>query len=75
MYKNSLPELLSKVYKDKEWKEYRFSGKQDNWTDRNNHRLFFDDLAKKLNVKTMEDWYSVKHRHPLSTIFLISVIL
>jgi hypothetical protein len=32
------------------------------WMDVANQRLFFDDLAKKLNITKPEDWYSISSR-------------
>lgn len=29
------------------------------WDDKKNHRIEFDKIAKLLNFKSMEDWYSV----------------
>jgi hypothetical protein len=32
------------------------------WRDINNHRAFFDDLAKKLNITEMDDWHMVTQK-------------
>jgi hypothetical protein len=35
------------------WKEYKQKGY---WKDVENQRLFFDQIVKKLNIQTQEDW-------------------
>ncbi len=64
-----IPAALQSVYPHHKWDPSKFIGPQLRlgyryWCDTNNQRAFFDNLAKKLNIKHYTQWYRV----PLSTI-------
>jgi hypothetical protein len=49
-WKNKLPD------RPKELKPHGY------WSDVRNQRTFFDGLAKKLNIRHLDDWYRVTHK-------------
>lgn len=60
-YGNSPSRLLQAVYPEKAWKLWQFDFVQrDYWDSKENHREFVAGLATKMDIKAMEDWYSVR---------------
>ncbi len=54
-YKGSLLSALKRIYPDYDWQPWKFAGREEN------HRAFFEELGKnKLNIKQLDDWYSVR---------------
>ena len=69
-YDNSPSRLLSTVYPEIEWLPWKFSNSpQDYWDDVNYQRKYVDWLGKQLGVKTIDDWYNIKHTVFLDIIF------
>lgn len=59
-YHWSLPEALVKIYPEHEWHEWRFYKTPNGfWSLQTNRRRYFQWLMRRLDLKTMEDWYSV----------------
>eukprot|EP01114_Cavostelium_apophysatum_P018560 TRINITY_DN5768_c0_g1_i1.p1 TRINITY_DN5768_c0_g1~~TRINITY_DN5768_c0_g1_i1.p1 ORF type:complete len:326 (+),score=71.27 TRINITY_DN5768_c0_g1_i1:53-1030(+) len=59
-YDNSPYKILSAVYTEYEWKPHKFSTvPRGYWNSLHHQRLQMDEIAKKLQVKEWEDWYSV----------------
>eukprot|EP01114_Cavostelium_apophysatum_P021704 TRINITY_DN7644_c0_g1_i1.p1 TRINITY_DN7644_c0_g1~~TRINITY_DN7644_c0_g1_i1.p1 ORF type:complete len:421 (-),score=51.35 TRINITY_DN7644_c0_g1_i1:63-1325(-) len=60
-YAGSPVKALTSVYPDHPWVIWKFQQvPRKFWTDQANQRTYFDLLAKQLNLKTWEDWYTVK---------------
>ena len=62
----SLPKALKLIYPEFEWEENRFEYvnlkrfSSGYWDFFENHKLFMDNVALQLGIKSMEDWYSVR---------------
>lgn len=65
-YQNSIPQLVTTIYKDKhDWAYWRFqsltpSQRRDYWKDQKHHRLFLDALRKYRGLLTWEDCYGIQ---------------
>ena len=61
LHNGSLIKALMSIYPEHTWKVWTFKKVPKNyWSDKKNQRIFFDWLANKLQVKSVEDWYKVK---------------
>lgn len=59
-YGNSLVKMLTTLYPDHEWLEWRFATSPRRWwNDAAHQRKYFDWAFKQLNLRSMDDWYSV----------------
>lgn len=59
-YNGSFIKCLTTLYPEYSWKLWKFEKvPQEFWQDIQNRRLFFEDLAKKLNITSWENWYDV----------------
>jgi hypothetical protein len=59
-YNGSPSLLLAAVYPEHDWLPWKFDKcPQKYWDNVNNKRKFMDWAATQLNVKEMNDWYSV----------------
>jgi hypothetical protein len=59
-YSSSLVQLLTTVYPEHKWHIWKFTSAPRNlWASIDVQRLFFESLKPALNVRTLEDWYSV----------------
>ncbi len=47
------------MYSEYEWQPHKFKTSRGYWKDKNNHKQFFDQLAKDWNFQSMDDWYKV----------------
>jgi hypothetical protein len=57
-YHSSLSQALTAIYSELPWDTTQFASVSENhWDDSANVREFFDNTAKALGVKTLEDWY------------------
>ena len=62
-YNNSPSLVLSSVYPEKEWYNWKFAvAPRDTWEDDGSQRKFFDWAANELGLKDLSGWYSVKRR-------------
>eukprot|EP01114_Cavostelium_apophysatum_P001389 TRINITY_DN11199_c0_g1_i1.p1 TRINITY_DN11199_c0_g1~~TRINITY_DN11199_c0_g1_i1.p1 ORF type:complete len:588 (-),score=156.40 TRINITY_DN11199_c0_g1_i1:19-1782(-) len=60
-YSNCLAKALQTIFPDHDWKLWNFDiVPRGFWNDKANQLAFFEDIAKKLNVKKWEDWYRVE---------------
>eukprot|EP01118_Nematostelium_gracile_P001311 TRINITY_DN1134_c0_g1_i1.p1 TRINITY_DN1134_c0_g1~~TRINITY_DN1134_c0_g1_i1.p1 ORF type:complete len:375 (+),score=67.80 TRINITY_DN1134_c0_g1_i1:56-1180(+) len=60
MYHNSPFKMISSLFPDHQWNPVLFSNSPRNmWNRIEFQRAFLDRLATKLNIQTMEDWYTV----------------
>lgn len=57
-YGNSLITTLRVLYPDVSWDPRGF-GQRGYWNEQFNHRQFLDLIAKELNIKKPQEWYSV----------------
>src|SRR5689334_15632485 len=56
----SLASLLQKVFPEVNWQRWKFTQVAKRfWEDTRNRKNFIDDVAHKLGVKTLNDWYKV----------------
>lgn len=60
-YNNSFLKALQTIYPDTEWHPWLFkSGPgQGHWKIKENRKVYFDWLAKKIGITNPEDWYNV----------------
>lgn len=59
----SLFKLLSVIYPETEWLPWKFDNAPRNyWNDITNQKRFMNWAAKELEIKNMEDWYSVSNQ-------------
>lgn len=64
MYSHSLYDALCAVYPEHVWEEWRFTKHSKGfWIDPHKVKMFFDAMSQKMNLKSMDDWYSVKPTH------------
>jgi hypothetical protein len=54
--KNSVLEILTKVYPEHDWKDYPSNAY---WKQTEHQRLFLDSVAKQLGIVEYTDWYKV----------------
>eukprot|EP01114_Cavostelium_apophysatum_P003599 TRINITY_DN1359_c0_g1_i1.p1 TRINITY_DN1359_c0_g1~~TRINITY_DN1359_c0_g1_i1.p1 ORF type:complete len:535 (+),score=93.88 TRINITY_DN1359_c0_g1_i1:146-1750(+) len=57
----SLTSLLKAVYPDHKWASEAPKKEEGHWKSLEVQRKFLDDLAKKLKIERLEDWYRVKN--------------
>lgn len=58
----SVSKALMHLYPEYDWKIWKFNSVPNGfWQNVKNQRLFFEDLAKKFNIKTHQDWLQVRH--------------
>ena len=63
MHQNSHINLIKSAYPNYNWLPWKFKYiPQDFWNDKNNTNEYVDWLSKKLNIKSMEDWYKYSTR-------------
>ena len=56
-----MAKLIANVYPQHNWMPWKFKRVTKGfWEDLSNQRLFMDYIGKQLEVKTFQDWYSVK---------------
>lgn len=66
-YKESIAKMVTSVYSEYEWLPWKFRACPRNfWNDVNNQRKFMEWAGKELGIKSMEDWYKVKHKVELA---------
>merc|ERR1712130_931734 len=54
--------LLQKAFPEREWSNNnRTPARPGFWDERTNQRQFMDELAKKLNINSLDDWRSVRY--------------
>eukprot|EP01114_Cavostelium_apophysatum_P003467 TRINITY_DN1335_c0_g4_i6.p1 TRINITY_DN1335_c0_g4~~TRINITY_DN1335_c0_g4_i6.p1 ORF type:complete len:879 (-),score=171.48 TRINITY_DN1335_c0_g4_i6:765-3401(-) len=60
-YEDSIPKMLTTIYKERPWKLFLFEHVLPNyyWDNEDNVRDFLNYATEKLNIKTWEDWYVV----------------
>jgi hypothetical protein len=59
-YNKSLFSALTALFPEHEWLAWRFVSAPNNfWASRENRRKYFEWLGKELDIKQLEDWYSV----------------
>jgi hypothetical protein len=59
-YNGSLFKALQAIYPEHNWTAKRPTHvKKGFWTDKENHKLFIKELASKLNIQKISDWYKV----------------
>ena len=59
---DSLQHALKSIYPNYEWIPWKFSVTPKNyWSNIENQRKYFDWLSNKMNIKSNEDWYNIKH--------------
>eukprot|EP01114_Cavostelium_apophysatum_P017565 TRINITY_DN5254_c0_g1_i1.p1 TRINITY_DN5254_c0_g1~~TRINITY_DN5254_c0_g1_i1.p1 ORF type:complete len:742 (+),score=155.67 TRINITY_DN5254_c0_g1_i1:67-2292(+) len=56
---DSLYDILSAIYPEKNWSPEKFTSDSGVWRDKEVQRDFFDRAAKMLNIRHWEDWYQV----------------
>ena len=63
-YSNDIEKLLSSIYPTHFWQfeERKINSKFDYFSDIENQRKFMNDLFKKLNLKSMDDWVNVNRK-------------
>ncbi len=49
---------LKSVYAEHNWDDSKFYKQKQYWSDKTNQRALFDQLAKQLNITTLDHWYS-----------------
>eukprot|EP00028_Trichosphaerium_sp_Am-I-7-wt_P015347 CAMPEP_0168510168 /NCGR_PEP_ID=MMETSP0405-20121227/1269_1 /TAXON_ID=498012 /ORGANISM="Trichosphaerium sp, Strain Am-I-7 wt" /LENGTH=301 /DNA_ID=CAMNT_0008527883 /DNA_START=1 /DNA_END=903 /DNA_ORIENTATION=- len=58
-YEGSLSKCLMTLYPNFSWFPWRFKHAPVNyWCDLKNQRLLLEDIAKQLNIKSIDDWYT-----------------
>lgn len=70
-YDNSFVKLLSSVYPDFNWLPWKFITPTEYWNDKNNIKKYINWLTEQLNIKSMEDWYSVSVQVSIKIFFFI----
>jgi hypothetical protein len=59
-HNSSLPTALQELYPDHVWQQWKFNQVPKLWWhDLANQKRFLDDLAPKLGVTKMDDWYHI----------------
>jgi len=60
----SIVKALATVYPEAHWEVWRFEQvPKGYWDELKNQRIFFDSIAKKLNVVKSEEWYKVSREY------------
>jgi hypothetical protein len=65
--------LLRTLYPNIDWKEDKFVVRRAIWTVKSHQREFLDNMAKKLNLSSYEDWYNVKTRGIIASILCLII--
>eukprot|EP01114_Cavostelium_apophysatum_P021759 TRINITY_DN7678_c0_g1_i2.p1 TRINITY_DN7678_c0_g1~~TRINITY_DN7678_c0_g1_i2.p1 ORF type:complete len:759 (+),score=135.48 TRINITY_DN7678_c0_g1_i2:52-2328(+) len=60
-YNNSASKAIMAIYPQYNWSIEQFDNVKKYWQDPSNQRQFMAKIAKKLNIRSMEDWKSVTH--------------
>jgi len=55
-----LAATLKLAFPEHNWEPWRFRSSKNGWSDTQQLREYFDQLAPKLGIKTKEDWYSIR---------------
>jgi hypothetical protein len=59
-HKSTLSRLLHAVFPEHEWCEWKFERiRRGFWNDVENHKKYMDWAGRELNVKSLDDWYSI----------------
>jgi hypothetical protein len=67
-YNGSPFQMLSSVYPEHNWLEWKFDRRPVNfWTNLGNQRKFLDWAGKELKIKELDDWYKVTLKVCFST--------
>jgi len=62
-YGYTVSNIVKSLYPSYDWIEWKFGSVPDYyWNSDNNQRAFFDDLAERLTLYCLDDWYTVTHR-------------
>jgi len=56
----SISNLLASVYPNHPWDVSRFTFKPHYWTSLENQKRRMDDIGKKIGIRNLDDWYSIK---------------
>lgn len=59
MYNSSPMKILTTLFPDHKWELSKFSGRKGMWNDIALEREFIMNLASKLKINSMEEWYNV----------------
>jgi hypothetical protein len=60
-YQSSLPKALAAIYPEFKWETWKFNQVTKHyWDDKENLRTYFEWLAKKLNINSLEEWNQVR---------------
>ena len=64
LHNDSLFEVLSSIYPQYEWMQWRFKHckcPQNFWNNIENQRKYIEWAGKELNIKEMSDWYKISN--------------
>eukprot|EP01118_Nematostelium_gracile_P011135 TRINITY_DN3913_c0_g1_i1.p1 TRINITY_DN3913_c0_g1~~TRINITY_DN3913_c0_g1_i1.p1 ORF type:complete len:156 (-),score=14.67 TRINITY_DN3913_c0_g1_i1:15-482(-) len=62
-YNNAVSRMITSIFPEHQWNTINFRRTPNNtWDDLQVQKNFMINLAKKLNINTMEDWYRVTYK-------------